>query len=243
MLEEQKQPELNPELVARAAQLIFNSFLGHNEIPVADAHKVHPVAFLRWLSTHHYLVDDSEIAEQLGGGQAEVEFVKNLANVEGGANRLVALWPYLILSGRPNNHKLRSFQLMMLLVYDDDVVAPLSMYAHRDAVVGELDDAGIVHILTTRPAELANQVTERGLDGLHDQNEPVGIRATDGVLSLLREMVAHTAMQVGPRQMLEVQKLLDLLSIMFPGDAPDAIKQAAQQQRQQPQAPQSGWEG
>jgi hypothetical protein len=220
--------EIDPKEVGNIGAYLFDRYLEDKKIPRDNIPDLQPADFLAWLASMQ--ISELELSLKLGVSEKSCAFVLGLAHDPAGVNRLIVMWPYLILKHRKMKYPLQSMQLFLVLHWRDQVVAPLSVYIHQDALIGGsvLDDAAVCGTVTQNSDSLLRDIKSIGLDGIHDKQSGNGIFAAPRIIQLTQDIVNGVVKrnEVPDSDIAAVNQLLLFVSTMFPSDLPDHIKEA-----------------
>ena len=234
----EEQPiKIQSEQLLKLCHWLFDRFCEDAKIPDARRPAVNPLAFVNWFAESNtndggYKYDPAQLADQLQIEPAVVQFLQDMLHTPGGVNQMMSVWPYMILAKRECRHPLLSINLLMILTWQDGVCFPLSIYSHRQTNSTPIQDAEVVQLLTTRPAQLSNQVLQHGLDGLHnDHRHMVGV-GDSGVIDMIEAMLQNSPVKLEKEMFNKVNAMLGLMRTLFPGEVPEEIRQKMAAARQ-----------
>lgn len=237
--------QLDHNHVAEAAKYVFNLFVTENGIKEAQFPTISPADLVRWLAMRKITLSPHTIANDLGERSSleAAEFMLRLPDDPTGANRLVSMWPYLIMANRTAERKLRSFQIFAVLCWDDDVVCALSKLIHRDVVGQDITNADVAHAITTQPADMMNDIVEHGLDGLHAMHVINELRGSPGTIDLIRQSLNLSPQHFTTEQIAQIEALLIFFANFFVKEVPQHLcDEAAEVRKQNDEGPAGGWD-
>jgi hypothetical protein len=231
--------KLDPDEVSAVSKHLFKLFAQAKNIPPDDYPSLSPAPFLAWLREDATLTEFN-LAAELGVSVEACAHMLNLAVDPSGANRLIAMWPYITLAMRPMRNELRSMQLFLVLAWTDGTVCPLSIFLHKDIVDGELNDASVCSTVTSNSGNLVAEVLDKGLDAIHDDRQTNGLFGAERIIQLTQDLAngKTTRDKVPDSDMAAVNQLLLFVASMFPADIPQELKDQVAAQR----AAQRGWD-
>lgn len=240
---------VNQNEVAEAAVYLFRKWT--QEIGLSDKEQTNakPADFLAWVRDRMPPLNPFEIIAGMEGkcNVNAVELLFQVANDPNGPMRIMSMWPYMIMINRTNKHKLRSFQFLTVLTYEDDVVAPLSIFAHQDVVEGPIDDGAVITFMTAKVPEQTARITNEGLDSIHDTYAKENLGPIEDTLTQISEFMK------GVRKSLptpdseawdwdRVEKTLTFLASMFPKEVPPEMKQQLKKMGEAQAKQEGGWD-
>jgi len=240
--------QLKPNDVAKVARYLFKRYTEDNGVPPDNHPDVTPYDFLSWLHGYQNQVNPGTMAEGLGVDTAAVVYMLGMANEPTGPNKLIAMWPYVILSQRVTKNPLLSMQLFLVLTWEDRTVAPLSIFLHRDVTEGPLNDAAVCSTVTTHSQSLLREVMERGLDHVHDSRQGNGLFGSSRIVQLIQGLVNGTVDRaaVPDSDMVAANQLLHFMAQMFidhvPQEAAEELRAKARGGQQADGEPRGGFD-
>ncbi len=183
------QPDIPAAHLIKASQFLFDEFCEQNNVPLPMRHMTSQMAFFDWLpeATAAYSVES--FASQLEITEDAARFMLELPHKSYGMNQMISMWPYMCLGRRPCKHEVTSFNLMFVTTWSDGTVCPISMFVHKATNVDPLKDAEAVHMLITRPSDLAEMIKQQGLDALHDNKSGLSRIGHPDTLNALQRLI------------------------------------------------------
>lgn len=211
-----EQVQLKPEEVSQALQYLFQRYLRDKQIPPDDVPDLQPAEFLAWLRT--VTISEYELSLKLGIAEHACRFAIGLAHDPSGPNKLIALWPYMILASRTVKQPVKSMNLLMMLNWVDGAVYWQMICMHRDLMEkGQINDASVCSTIIQNAQNLLPDVMQRGLDTLHQEAAEQMRAAGPETVQLLKDMVQGktTIHEVSDEEKAQVSTLLAMLSTLF----------------------------
>jgi hypothetical protein len=229
--------------VARACIFLFEKWTREEKIPKEDFPNLATADFLAWVRERQ--PNPFEVMAQMQGecSTASIEFLYQVAQDPTGPARIMSMWPFMIMSARGNEHKIRSFQFLTVLTYEDDVVAPLSIFAHKDVIEGEIDDAAVISFMQDKVPNHTQRIMQEGLDSIHETYAPDKLPPIEATLNEIVEFLdAHATRHLLPEQVEKMKTTLTFLVSMFPQEVPEDMKRQLKEIGQKQADSESGWD-
>jgi hypothetical protein len=236
--------EIDQNEVADAAVYLFNRWTRETKIEPDQFPELQPADFLSWLTTHMPPITPFEVVANVEGkcSVEAVELIFQVANDPQGPQKIMGMWPFMIMSGRGNKHKVVSFQFLTVLTYEDDVVVPLSIFAHQDVIEGEIDDGAVVSFMTAKVPNITGRIMQDGLDKLHDSHNAENFGPIEDTLKEIHQFIQIHGRSFGPLKLKKIEDTLVFLTSMFPKEVPESTKQELREIGRRNEASEGGWE-
>lgn len=234
-----KRPDIRDEHLKAIGTLFFDRFCAEHNVPDQMRPSVNPRPFLQWLPTEveKYTYDTlSAAVAPVKITEDSAKFMLTLPYKPYYQDHIVALWPFLTLAHRPKAHEVRSVNIMVAIEFVDGVIVPINLLAHKDVANEPLDDAHVVHLVTTRTPDIAMQLANNGLDALHDRHLTRLRGITDPqMIAWLKQLIVESrdfhskrppesSGKVPPAMFEDALKLVSFAEQLFPGEVPANVK-------------------
>ena len=186
---------LTPDNLLKVVGHFFAKYCVEEDVHEDRKSELNPRHFVKWLEQYNHDVtrDDCDaLAAKLQVPPLVVNYVISLPRQSNGDERIKGFWPYLVLANRPHRHGITSVSLHAVVLWDDGTVADLSQYAHKDVTDGALRDDTVAAMIGIYAPQLEKQVTQLGLDQLHDKQKSAGCILTQEAIAKLDQLVEQT---------------------------------------------------
>jgi hypothetical protein len=210
-----KKPFTPDELLA-AFRYYFAIYCREENVSKERLNELNPTHFLAYLEE----VDDDLDDLPTSLNRVACQFVLDIPDLVTGSEHLMAVWPYLVLRDRSNQHKLASVNLALLLTFVDGTVSQSSVFAHKDVTYEDLNDATVVGIVSAGRLDLSDRVTTEGLDNLHDVAKENEYIVDQKALDFLDRLVAASRDVCNEVEFKRLVYLVAFLRQLFPAKIP-----------------------
>lgn len=233
-----EQPRIRDADIIAIGQFMFDAFCEEKHIPEEDRPGMSPKYFIQWLPEFcdRYTPETLHDAIPVPVSYTAAEYMMSIPHLRNGISAIVAMWPFFTLARRPHQNKVRSLNILSIVQFEDGVIVPINMLAHKDVVDEELDDARVCHLIVTRTSDIASQIALSGLDSLHDRHafNYKGMADKDTV-DRLRVLIGQAPdYAVSEYERGKLHKLVAFIEQLFPQDIPKPIQEKIEAAAQPP---------